>query len=112
MEIVKGIKATPLRKVAAFGTKEDAVAVNAMLNLPLATNIPDELWEQLNARYTKNLRKGKIKAALKKTGRWGLVAFIAYQIVGLVILAFNFETIWAESTAVGNVIAAQLLGGN
>lgn len=34
---------------------------------------------------------------IKKYGKWALYAFIAYQVVGLVILFLNFESIITES---------------
>lgn len=48
--------------------------------------------------------------ALKEHGKWALYAFLAYQVVGLVILVLNFDTIWADSQQMGNDIAVQLIG--
>ena len=51
-----------------------------------------------------------MKKVLKKYGKWGLYAFLAYQVIGLVFLAFNFETIWNESIKAGNSIAQEIVG--
>ena len=51
-----------------------------------------------------------MKHKLKKYGKWGLYAFLAYQVIGLVVLALNFDTIWSESMKTGETIAHQIIG--
>lgn len=103
---MNGIKYHPV------ATAGDKYIVNALLGMPAETEMPSALLTELNKTYAKIARKERIKRALKKTGKVGLWAFITYQIVGLTILALNFNTIWSESIAAGNAIAQQLIGGN
>jgi hypothetical protein len=44
---------------------------------------------------------------LKKYGKWGLYAFLAYQVVGLTFLALNFETIWTQSQSIATSIIGE-----
>lgn len=103
---MNGIKYHPV------ATPGDKYIVNAILGTPADTPLPSKLLGELNKTYAKIARKERIKRAIKKTGKVGLWLFIAYQVVGLVVLALNFETIWTESQAAGQAIAQQLLGGN
>jgi len=121
MELNKGIKATSVRlrintrgdvEYYPVATAGDKYIVNAILGTPAETPMPSALVAELNKTYAKIARKERIKRALKKTGKVGLWAFIAYQVVGLTILMLNFNTIWSESIAAGNAIAQQLVGGN
>jgi hypothetical protein len=54
--------------------------------------------------------KEKKQTRLKKYGKWGLYSFLAYQVVGLIVLALNFDTIWSESIKAGETIAGQIVG--
>jgi hypothetical protein len=65
---------------------------------------------ELNKSYRKGVRKSTLKRELKKYGKIGLWLFIAYQVIGLAVLAFNFETIWNQSIATGQSIAQQITG--
>ena len=44
----------------------------------------------------------------KKYGKWALILFIAYQIVGLIVAIIMFDTIILQA----NTIANQIIGEN
>lgn len=107
---MSSIKYTPVKMREA--TVEPTV-VEMRINMrgdidykPIQNNLSVEQMNSLNKRYRNNIKKSK----LKKYGKLGLYAFIAYQVVGLIFLAFNFETIMSESTKIGQSIAQDMVG--
>jgi hypothetical protein len=48
-----------------------------------------------------------MKQKLKKYGKWGLYAFLAYQVVGLIIVILSWDTIMTQSQD----IAYDIIGG-
>jgi len=50
-----------------------------------------------------------IKSKLKKVGKWGLIAFIAYQVIGLAIVIITAPEIWAQSMEIANNILGNKL---
>jgi hypothetical protein len=119
MELGKGIKATPVKlrintrgdiEYYPIATQGDKYLVNRILGMEQATPLPPKLLAELNKSYRKGVRKSALKRGLKKYGKIGLWLFIAYQVIGLAVLAFNFETIWNESINAGQTIAQQITG--
>jgi hypothetical protein len=44
------------------------------------------------------------RSKLKKLGKWGLIAFIAYQVIGLAIVIITGPEIWAQSMQIAESI--------
>jgi hypothetical protein len=47
-----------------------------------------------------------MKQKLKKYGKWGLYAYLAYNVIGLIVVIFNWNSLMAES----HNIALQIMG--
>ena len=107
---MNNIKATPVKMREAITPPQ---AVEIRINMlgdveykPIENTLSKEDMARLNKLYHGNIKKSK----LKKYGKWGLYAFLAYQVVGLIVLAFNFDTIMSESTKIGQSIAQEMVG--
>lgn len=48
-----------------------------------------------------------MKTKLKKYGKWALIGFITYQIVGLIVAIFIFDTIILEAQTIANNIIGE-----
>jgi hypothetical protein len=111
---MSNIKYTPVKiKEAAAPLHVVEMRINTRGDIdykPIEDNLSVEQMNRLNKLYNNNIKKSKSKSKLKKYGKFGLYAFIAYQVVGLIFLAFNFENIMNESTKIGQSIAQDMVG--
>jgi hypothetical protein len=48
-----------------------------------------------------------MKTKLKKYGKWAFIAFIAYQIIGLIVAILIFDTIILEAETIANNIIGE-----
>lgn len=53
------------------------------------------------------LESETVKTKLKQYGKWALIGFIAYQIVGAIIAIFIFDTIILEAQTIANNIIGE-----